>query len=80
MDGEMTKFQQLGFGLAVAIAIDATVVMTAIVPSAIALLGSRSWCLPKWLEWLPPMSIEPASRPPIEDDLAEAARKAGDSH
>ena len=70
--GEMTMFQQLGFGLAVAIAIDATVVRTVVVPSAMALLGSRSWYLPKWLQWLPRMSIDPASRPQIEDDLAEA--------
>jgi len=78
--GDMTMFQQLGFGLAVAIAIDATVVRTVIVPSAMALLGSRSWYLPEWLEWLPRMSIEPASRPQIEDDLAEAPPKPGDPH
>ena len=77
--GEMTMFQQLGFGLAVAVAIDATVVRTVVVPSAMALLGSRSWYLPKWLEWLPRMNIDPASRPQIEDDLAEAPPKAGDA-
>lgn len=60
--GEMTMFQQLGFGLAVAIAIDATVVRTVIVPSAMTLLGSRSWYLPRWLAWLPRMNIEAAAR------------------
>jgi uncharacterized membrane protein YdfJ with MMPL/SSD domain len=57
--GEMTLFQQLGFARAAAIAIDATVVRTMIVPCAMAPLGSRSLYLPKWLEWLPSMSIGP---------------------
>ena len=55
--GDMTMFQQLGFGLALAIAIDATIVRVVIVPTAMALLGRASWYLPGWLEWLPRISL-----------------------
>ena len=37
--GELVMFQQIGFGLAVAIALDATLVRTVVVPSTMALLG-----------------------------------------
>ena len=56
--GELVMFQQMGFGLAVAILIDATVVRTIVVPSAMELLGGRNWYLPRWLEWLPNVSVE----------------------
>ena len=45
--------QQLGFGLGVAILLDATIVRSILVPSAMALLGDRNWYLPRWLAWLP---------------------------
>jgi RND superfamily putative drug exporter len=43
----------LGIGLAVAVLIDATAVRGILVPAAMALLGERSWYLPRWLSWLP---------------------------
>jgi len=56
--GEMIALQQMGFGLAVAVLLDATVVRTVLVPASMELLGSRNWYLPKWLEWLPKISVE----------------------
>jgi RND superfamily putative drug exporter len=56
--GELVMFQQMGFGLAVAIFIDATIVRTIIVPAAMELLGDWNWYLPRWLEWLPNVSVE----------------------
>jgi RND superfamily putative drug exporter len=56
--GEMVVFQQMGFGLAVAIFIDATVVRTIVVPAAMELLGDRNWYLPRWLEWLPNVAVD----------------------
>ena len=56
--GELVMFQQIGFGLAVAIALDATLVRTVVVPSTMALLGDWNWYLPRWLEWLPRVNIE----------------------
>lgn len=56
--GRLNAFQQMGFGLAVAIFLDATVVRTVLVPSLMAMLGDINWYLPKWLNWLPDMRIE----------------------
>ena len=43
-----------GFGLAAAIAFDATVVRMLIVPSTMELLGTRNWWLPAWLDRIIP--------------------------
>jgi RND superfamily putative drug exporter len=59
----------MGFGLAVAVLIDATVVRTIIVPAAMELLGERNWYLPRWLRWIPDVSVEGhAYAPPMADD------------
>lgn len=51
--GDMVVFQQMGFGLAVAVFLDATLVRSVLVPATMTLLGKHNWYLPKWLEWLP---------------------------
>ena len=56
--GELVMFQQWGFGLAVAILLDATIVRTIVVPAAMELLGDWNWYLPRWLQWLPNVSVE----------------------
>jgi putative drug exporter of the RND superfamily len=51
--------KEFGVGLAVAIAIDSTVVRCLLVPAVMVLLGSKVWWMPKWLErWVPNISIE----------------------
>jgi uncharacterized membrane protein YdfJ with MMPL/SSD domain len=45
--------KQMGFGLAAAILIDATVVRAVLLPSVMTLLGDWNWYLPRRLEWLP---------------------------
>ncbi|NLT05772.1 MAG: MMPL family transporter [Solirubrobacterales bacterium] len=51
--------KQFGVGLAVAIAIDATIVRCLLVPAAMRLMGDRCWWLPRWLDRiLPRVSIE----------------------
>jgi uncharacterized membrane protein YdfJ with MMPL/SSD domain len=45
--------KQMGLGLAVAIALDATLIRGVLLPAAMALLGDWNWYLPRWLEWLP---------------------------
>jgi putative drug exporter of the RND superfamily len=62
--GQLVMFQQMGFGLAVAVLLDATLIRTILVPSAMKLLGRWNWYLPSWLEWLPHLSIEGAPEPP----------------
>ncbi|MBA4181380.1 MAG: MMPL family transporter [Anaerolinea sp.] len=56
--GDLIPMQQLGFGLAVAVIIDATIVRTILVPASMALLGNVNWYLPSWLNWLPEVNVE----------------------
>jgi RND superfamily putative drug exporter len=56
--GEMVMFQQMGFGVAVALLIDATIVRSVLLPSTLRLLGRWSWYLPSWLGWLPRVHVE----------------------
>ena len=55
--------QQVGFGLAVAIFLDATLVRSVLVPASMELLGGRNWYLPSWLSWLPDLRIEAEESP-----------------
>ena len=61
--GDQVEFQQMGFGVAVSLLIDATVVRLVLLPAVLALLGERTWYLPRWLEWLPHLEVE-GSTPP----------------
>ncbi|HTG47206.1 MAG TPA: MMPL family transporter [Actinomycetota bacterium] len=56
--GRLTSLEQMGFGLAVAVFLDATLVRSILVPSAMKLLGDVNWYLPKWLQWLPKVDVE----------------------
>jgi RND superfamily putative drug exporter len=55
---ELTIIKQLGFGLAVAVFIDATIVRSVLLPASMRLLGDWNWWLPSWLAWLPHVTIE----------------------
>ena len=56
--GDLVMFQQMGFGIAVALLIDATIVRSVLVPASMTLLGEWNWYLPSWLDWLPHMEVE----------------------
>jgi putative drug exporter of the RND superfamily len=56
--GDMIMFQQMGFGVAVALLIDATIVRSVLVPATMKLLDKRNWYLPAWLRWLPDVHVE----------------------
>jgi uncharacterized membrane protein YdfJ with MMPL/SSD domain len=62
--GDLVMFQQMGFGVAVALLLDATVVRLVLVPAAMQLLGERNWYLPAWLRWLPDVHVEGIERGP----------------
>jgi RND superfamily putative drug exporter len=70
--GQLVAFQEMGFGIAIALALDATLVRLLLIPAAMRLLGERNWYLPSWLSWLPDLQVEghqpPA--PPAHDDTA----------
>jgi uncharacterized membrane protein YdfJ with MMPL/SSD domain len=58
--GDLVAFQQMGFGVAVSLLIDATVIRSVLLPAAMKLLGDWNWYLPRWLHWLPDFHIEGA--------------------
>ena len=60
--GDLIMFQQMGFGVAVALLIDATVIRSVLLPSAMTLLGRWNWYVPSWLEWLPRVRLEASSQ------------------
>ncbi|HUZ15050.1 MAG TPA: MMPL family transporter [Gaiellaceae bacterium] len=68
--GKLVQFQQMGFGVAVALLLDATVIRSVVLPSLLGLLGERSWYLPRWLEWIPHMEVESAESAPTPGDAA----------
>jgi RND superfamily putative drug exporter len=68
--GRLGQFQQMGFGLAVAVLMDATIVRTILVPASMRLLGDLNWYLPRWLQWLPELNVEGSEPMP---ELAEFA-------
>ena len=73
--GQLVMFQQMGFGLGVAILLDATIVRTVLMPAWMELLGEHSWYMPKWLAWLPDLRVEPAraaTAPPPGEEPALA--------
>jgi RND superfamily putative drug exporter len=73
--GSLPLLQQVGFGLGVAVLIDATIVRSILVPSAMALLGDRNWYLPHWLRWLPDVRVEGPAAPagPKSSTVPEAS-------
>jgi RND superfamily putative drug exporter len=72
----LIMMQQMGFGLAVAVLIDATVVRAVLVPSTMKLLGEWNWYLPRRLEWLPTLSPEGAPGPERGRPAPTASRSA----
>jgi putative drug exporter of the RND superfamily len=69
--GRLGPLQQMGFGLAVAVFMDATIVRSLLVPASMRLLGDWNWYLPRWLRWLPEVHVE--GREP-EHPTVEVAR------
>ncbi|GAB1640680.1 MMPL family transporter [Krasilnikovia sp. MM14-A1259] len=59
----LVPIQAIGFGLAVAVLLDVSVVRLLLVPATLVLLGERNWWLPKWLGALLPAPTAPASAP-----------------
>jgi RND superfamily putative drug exporter len=63
--GQLVMFQQMGFGVAVALLVDATLIRMVVVPAVMTLLGRWNWYLPSWLNWMPELHVEgdPGSGP-----------------
>jgi RND superfamily putative drug exporter len=64
MLGDERALKLLGFGLAFAILIDATIVRLVLVPSTMELLGNKNWWAPSWLvKLLPTIRVEAEAHP-----------------
>jgi uncharacterized membrane protein YdfJ with MMPL/SSD domain len=55
---QLVIVRQLGFGLAVAVLLDATIVRSVLLPATMRLLGEWNWWLPRWLGWIPRVTVE----------------------
>jgi RND superfamily putative drug exporter len=70
MFGDDRVIKEFGFGLAVAIFVDATIVRMVLVPATMELLGDANWWLPRWLDRiLPNVHIE--GEPDLDHELDE---------
>jgi RND superfamily putative drug exporter len=69
--GDLIGLQQMGFGLGIAVLIDATIIRMILVPASMKMLGRWNWYLPPFLQWLPDLRVE------VGDTVPKAA-PAGD--
>ena len=65
--GETIVNQLMGFGLAIAVLLDATLVRSVLVPASMEVLGKGNWYLPSWLSWLPDLRVEAVEESPSQD-------------
>jgi len=73
MLGNQRTIKEFGFGLAVAVFIDALIVRCVLLPAVLELLGERTWWLPRWLdERLPRFDVEGATLASGAEQPAEA--------
>jgi RND superfamily putative drug exporter len=64
MLGSDRVLKLIGFGLAFAVLIDATIVRLVLVPSAMELMGKANWWAPRWLvRYLPRFKIDSLMKP-----------------
>ncbi|MBK5226660.1 MAG: MMPL family transporter, partial [Thermoleophilia bacterium] len=56
--GDQRIIKEFGFGLAVAVLIDASIVRLILVPATMEILGKANWWFPKWLKWLPEVHVD----------------------
>jgi RND superfamily putative drug exporter len=73
--GRLVPFKEMGFGLAVAVLIDATLVRTILVPAVMRVVGRHNWWMPRAVDrWLPRIALE-APEVPEEDRGARRTRE-----
>jgi RND superfamily putative drug exporter len=69
------SLKEIGLGLALAIALDATVVRMVLVPATMELLGRANWWLPRWLaRLLPTMRVDTPQLPSTTGTTAAEGR------
>ncbi len=56
--GDERAIKEFGFGMSVAVLIDASIVRLILVPATMELFGKANWWFPKWLVWLPEIHVD----------------------
>lgn len=56
--GRSTQMQQMGFGMAIAVFLDVTLIRTILLPAGLKLLGKYAWWWPRAVNWVPELRIE----------------------
>ena len=73
---DIRALKLIGLGLAVAVAVDATIVRIILVPATMEVLGRANWWLPTWLDrLLPHLSVEGGHAGAITSDGAVAVER-----
>jgi putative drug exporter of the RND superfamily len=72
--GDDRSLKMFGFGLAMAVLIDATIVRLVLVPSTLELLGDRNWWLPRWLDRILPV-VHVEAEPEVVEGTAPELRE-----
>jgi len=68
------ELSQWGFGLAVGVLLDATIIRILLVPAAMTWLDKANWYLPSWLEWLPRVEHHTSPAPALPEPHGEGER------
>ena len=69
----LVPIKAMGFGLAIAVLIDATIVRLVLVPATMRLLGDWNWWIPRWLDRiLPNVTLEGSPEPGTEPERVPA--------
>jgi RND superfamily putative drug exporter len=72
MLGDERALKLMGFGLAFAVLIDATIVRLVLVPSAMELLGKANWWAPAWLvRYLPTIRVDSVEKEKVAVPAAD---------
>jgi RND superfamily putative drug exporter len=63
----------------VAVFIDATLIRSVLLPASMTLLGDWNWWMPRFLDWIPRVTIEGDPDEPVEARVASAEAKVNPS-
>jgi RND superfamily putative drug exporter len=77
---DVPELSQWGFGLGVAVLLDATVIRTLLLPAAMVWLGDSNWYLPRWLEWLPRLGTAPVMQVSVPGQVRVGAGRVAAPH
>jgi len=75
--GQLVQFEEMGFGVAVALILDASLIRLVVLPSTLSLLDHGSWYLPRWLQWIPHFEVEAPNTTSRKDAESDGALPFG---